>query len=559
MKYKLQAVILLTCMLFMQFGCKKDYLDRQIGTLLSEQQVFASYAYTERFINGSYAWLPDGFDRINGAMLDAATDDAEHTLESATIQRFNNGSWNGFSNPDDTWSFFYQGIRRNNLFLENADRVNLDALRLDPANQTEYQNRITDLVRWKAEATFLRAYCYFELVKRYGGVPLITKVLSLDDQLSDIQRNSLDECIQFIAAQCDSAAGKLNIFPGRIANDANASGRITKGAALALKSRVLLYAASPLYLQPDDLTDVKPTDVTKWAKAATAAKAVIDLNAYTLLASYPGLYNSIGNTELILARRYGAANGFERNNYPVGYDQGQSGTTPSQNLVDAYEMKDGSAFNWNNPAHAAAPYANRDDRLAQTILLNAAAWKGRPVEAWTGGRDGRGVDKATKTGYYLRKNVAEDVNLVTNTTKIHAWPLFRLAEIYLNYAEALNESDPTNTDILLYLNRVRTRSKQLGIDPGLSQTEMRKRIQNERRIELAFEEHRSWDVRRWKEGGNFFGTPLRGVQITRSDAGVFTYVPVVVENRVYAPKMNWYPIPQNEVIKSKGWKQNAGW
>jgi starch-binding outer membrane protein, SusD/RagB family len=385
-------------------------------------------------------------------------------------------------------------------------------------------------------------------------------VLSLEEDLSTIQRNSLDECLQFIVSECDKAAAALNIFPGRIANDATASGKITRGAALALKSRVLLYAASPLFLKPDDLTDAKTSDADKWKAAADAAKAVIDLgpNTYSLVAGYTSLYNSIANTELILARRYNAANSFERASYPVGYDQGQSGTTPSQNLVDAYEMKDGTAFSWSNPAQAAEPYKGRDDRLAQTILLNNTSFKGRPVEAWAGGRDGRGVDRATKTGYYLRKNVAEDVNLVTNTTKIHAWPLFRLAEIYLSYAEALNEYDPGNSNILTYLNKVRVRGGQPPILTVLSQDEMRNKIHNERRIELAFEEHRFWDVRRWKDGTQYFSAPLRGVQITKASNGTFQYAPVEVETRNWAPKMNWYPVPQNELIKSK-WKQNPGW
>jgi hypothetical protein len=560
MKYTYKSTLVLAGLLLTLYSCKKDYLDRQIGTLLSEDEVFVSYSYSERFLNDTYAWLPGGFDRIDGAMADAGTDDAEHTREGSTIQRFNNGSWNAFSNPDDQWNFFYAGIRKTNIFLRGVDSVNLDAFRLDPAGQTEYQNRLGDIKRWKAEAAFLRAYFYFELVKRYGSVPLITRVLSLNEDLTKIQRNSLDECVQFIVTECDKAAADLNIFPGRIANDANASGKATKGAALALKSRMLLYAASPLYLAPDDLSNAKPSDNNKWRAAAQAAKALIDLgpNTYTLVTSYTSLYNSIANTELILARRYTASNGFERASYPVGYEQGQSGTTPSQNLVDAYEMKDGTAFDWSNPAHAAAPYTNRDDRLGQTILLNNTTWKGRAVEAWTGGRDGRGVDRATKTGYYLKKHVAEDVNLVTNTTKVHAWPLFRLAEIYLNYAEALNEADPTNTDILLYLNKVRTRSKQPALLAGLSQDAMRKKIQQERRIELAFEEHRAWDVRRWKEGVTFLNVPLRGVEITRAANGSFQYEPIIVESRTYEPKMNWFPIPQNELIKS-GWKQNTGW
>lgn len=561
MKFKTYIIIITLTLSAAMSGCKKDFLDRQLGTLLSDEEVFSSYANTERFLIGTYAWLPGGFERIDGAMLDAATDDAEHTWDGSAIQRFNNGSWSPFSNPEDQWNYFFTGIRKTNLFLENADKVNLDAYRLDPANQTEYKNRLGDITRWKAEARFMRAYFYFELVKRYGAVPLLTSTLSLDDDLAGIKRNTLDECMSFIVSECDEAAKGLNIFPGRAANDGNATGRVTKGAALALKSRTLLYAASPLYLQPDNLTGTKPADAAKWEKAAAAAKAVIDLGpgTYTLLGTYSGLYNSIKNSELILAKRYGASNSFERANYSVGYDQGQSGTTPSQNLVDAYEMKTGKLItDPSSDYNPQDPYANRDPRLTQTIIVNNSTWKSRIVECWTGGKDGKGVDRASKTGYYLKKNVAEGVNLITNTTQIHAWPLFRLAEMYLNYAEALNEYSPGNSDIAKYINMIRRRAGIADLPSGLSQDAMRERIHNERRIELAFEEHRFWDVRRWKEGVQYFGAPLKGVEITKT-GNVFTYVPFTVESRVFEPKMYWYPIPQTELIKSHGWQQNTGW
>ncbi|HEX7016742.1 MAG TPA: RagB/SusD family nutrient uptake outer membrane protein, partial [Cyclobacteriaceae bacterium] len=248
-------------------------------------------------------------------------------------------------------------------------------------------------------------------------------------------------------------------------------------------------------------------------------------------------------------------------NYPIGYDLGMSGTTPSQNLVDAYEMADGSKFDWNNPAHAAAPYENRDPRLARTVLTNNTFFKDRPVEAWTGGRDGKGTPLATRTGYYLRKYVDENLNLLQGNTSVHSWILFRLAEIYLNYAEALNEYDPGNPDIKTYVDLVRARPgvEMPPLPDGLSQAEMRDRIRNERRVELAFEGHRFWDVRRWMVASETLGSTLAGVDITKTGTDQFTYTPVNVENRVVDPRMYLYPIPQSELLLAGGWAQNPLW
>lgn len=295
--------------------------------------------------------------------------------------------------------------------------------------------------------------------------------------------------------------------------------------------------------------------------AADAAKAVIDLNEYGLESSYNNLYNTISNTETILASREGSYNYFERISYPVGYDLGESGTTPSQNLVDAYEMTDGSEFDWNNPAHAKSPYENRDPRLSLCILTNNTMFKDRPVECWTGGRDGKGTDRASRTGYYIKKYVNPDLDLLQGYTSVHTWVLFRLAEIYLNYAEALNEYDPGNSDIKFYVDEVRARNG-INMPPlpnGLSQSEMRERIRHERRIELAFEDHRFWDVRRWMQAAEYFGAPLKGVEITKISDDEFDYKRIDVEDRAWAPRMYLYPIPEVEILNMKTWMQNPLW
>lgn len=535
------------------------FLDREEDSFIDKTATFDSYNRTKQYLTYAYTLLPDGLNRFSReAMLASATDDAEFAIESAEIQQFNNGSWNALNNPDDVWNRYYSGISKCCTLLENTNHVNLDISRLDPDKQVEYANSLKDIRMWRAEARFLRAYFHFELLKRYGPIPIVTSTLSINGNYENTPRPTMKEVVDFIAKECDIAADTLELTPWRNVNDA--FGRATKGAALALKSRLLLYAASPLYVDFGDTNEAnKPTDVALWKSAADAAKAVIDLNQYELASSYADLFkNDFQNKEYIFVRRYAANSDFEKSNFPVSFG-GKGGTNPSQNLVDGYEMLDGTPFDWNDPAKAAQPFENRDARLGATILMNMAPFKGKKVATYPEGADASPNPNATKTGYYLRKFLNEDVNIQTGgSSGGHVVPLFRLAEIYLNYAEALNECDPTNPDIALYLNKVRNRASLPNVS-ALSQEQMRAVIQHERRVELAFEEHRSWDVRRWKIASSTLGAPLMGVQIERKPLGGYTYMPVKVEQRVFQPKMYWYPIPQSEVLKLKQWKQNNGW
>ena len=535
------------------------FLDREEDSFIDKTATFDSYNRTKQYLTYAYTLLPDGLNRFSReAMLASATDDAEFAIESAEIQQLNNGSWNALNNPDDVWNRYFSGISKCCTLLENTNHVNLDISRLDPDKQVEYANSLKDIRMWRAEARFLRAYFHFELLKRYGPIPIVTSTLSINGNYENTPRPTMKEVVDFIAKECDIAADTLELTPWRNVNDA--FGRATKGAALALKSRLLLYAASPLYVDFGDTNEAnKPTDVALWKSAADAAKAVIDLNQYELASSYADLFkNDFQNKEYIFVRRYAANSDFEKSNFPVSFG-GKGGTNPSQNLVDDYEMLDGTPFDWNDPAKAAQPFENRDARLGATILMNMAPFKGKKVATCPEGADASPSPNATKTGYYLRKFLNEDVNIQTGgSSSGHVVPLFRLAEIYLNYVEALNECDPTNPDIALYLNKVRNRASLPNVS-ALSQEQMRAVIQHERRVELAFEEHRSWDVRRWKIASSTLGAPLMGVQIERKPLGGYTYMPVKVEQRVFQPKMYWYPIPQSEVLKLKQWKQNNGW
>ena len=395
----------------------------------------------------------------------------------------------------------------------------------------------------------------------------MTEALPLNYDVSKVTRNTLQECIDFIVTECDTAANNLPISY----SDADL-GRATQGAALALKSRVLLYAASDLfntvswaggYSNEEFISLPQGDRVERWRKAAVAAKAVIDLNGYELASSYNEPFLADGyknNNEVIFCVRGGSTNQFEKNNISVGYDEGRSGTTPSQNLVDAYEMKDGTSFSWDNPDHAANPFDNRDDRLVQTVVYNYQTFKDRPVECWEGGKDGYPVPKATRTGYYLKKYVNENLDLVQNKVAVHSWIVFRLAEMYLNYVEALNEVEPGNPDIAIYLNMLRQRGGLVNLPSSLSQHEAREKIRNERRVELAFEEHRIWDVRRWMIAPSTLGAQLRGVQVQINQVDTtFVYEPVDIEIRTFSDKMYLYPIPHGEIVVASGLVQNPLW
>ena len=220
-------------------------LDREMILTMTEKQALESYDVAQKRVNGLYTYLPNGFSPVGGAMMAAASDEAEYSVASSSVHMFNNGSWNPLNNPDNVWTYYYQGIRQATLFLETADQINMERYKLDPQNQADYEMRMANIERWKYEARFLRAYFYSELVKRYGGVPLANELMDMDTDYRNIPRNTLQECIDFIVDECGQVAPHLPAV-----YQASDMGRVTRGAALALKSRVLLYAASELFNNP---------------------------------------------------------------------------------------------------------------------------------------------------------------------------------------------------------------------------------------------------------------------------------------------------------------------
>jgi starch-binding outer membrane protein, SusD/RagB family len=557
-----------------QVGC--SYLEPEALSLTSRLDVINNFSNLTRLRNNMFTSLPEGYNSIGNAWRAAAVDEAEEVNETEAVQDFNTGNWNIYSNPDDSWARNYQGIRKTFDFSDATDTITFEAYRIpDPVT---YTARVSNLKMWRAEAQFLRAFYYFELLKRYGGIPVVDHKISIFNEtayLSTVKRNSFDECVKYIIALCDSASQNL---PLKLADIANADwGRPTVGAALALKARTLTYAASDLFNRPSNTNPlVGYTDnnrTARWRAAALANKAVLDLMPlapYSFQSTYSALFQlkTVRSNEVIFEKRYPASNTWEALNYPIGYQTGRSGTGPSQNLVDAYEMKTGIPFNWNNPVHAADPYANRDPRFLMTVIVNNSLWKGTNVQLWEGGLNGKPLFRASKTGYYLKKYVDETLNLATGQTSAKQWIYFRLSEIYLNYAEAMNEAfgpgvpDTLKITALQAVNAVRTRAGvAMPVIPAVvSKEELREKIRNERRVELAFEDHRFWDVRRWMIGENTLGAMIRGVKIIRASNGTFNYTPIDLEKRVFQEKMYLYPIPQSEIVKSNGnIVQNPGW
>jgi hypothetical protein len=537
-----------------------------------KETVFVELARSKSFLTAIYAYLPADFGTIDGAIRSAASDDAEHVNDLSDVQRFNDGSWSAIQNLDNVWPTMYAGIRASNLFLVESASQKFEELKYND----NYADLMAQYSLYPLEARFLRAYFYFELVKRYNKIPLITTVLT-PEEAANVEQKSFPEVVDFIVSECDAIAPLLPLTYANSfnSNSARETGRATRGAALALKARILLYAASPLYNTSNDLL--------AWQRAARASKAIIDLNnTYSLAPSYATVVNNTSLTpgpELIFERREAASNAFERRNFPIGYQGGGTGTCPTQNLVDAYEMRaSGLPINEDIRYNPASPYAGRDVRLTQTIIFNGSPWKGLAVESFFGGRNGLPLTNATKTGYYLKKYVIESLNLDPRlgavTTREHTWTIFRYGEILLNYAEAMNEAyGPTNAadlglSALQAVNLIRNRagmprfpgplnnSSPINLTP-LSQEAFRTKLRNERRVELAFEDHRFWDIRRWKIGAQT--KDIFAMNITRNADLSLRYEVKLLEVRPFEEKMYFYPIPQSEIFRSNKLKQNNGW
>ncbi|MEN6453918.1 MAG: RagB/SusD family nutrient uptake outer membrane protein [Prolixibacteraceae bacterium] len=535
-------------------GC--NYLDFDEATGQSKDFAYGYFDELGKNVTNIYGQLQNEYGVLDGALREAATDNAVYTWQNNQVYDIYNNVWSPINTIDSNWDFYYRAIRSANVFLENYSVEKLERFQYNE----NYEDDLAKAKIYPYEVRFLRAFFFFELARRYGDIPILTRSYQTDE-INEIQKSSFPDVVSFIVKECDEVAPFLPVSYRSFYLE---TGRATQGAVLALKSRVLLYAASPLHNQAND--------ASKWDLAAKAAGDLIskaDLGNWYSLVSNVNLFSNGNNVltakELIFERRNGNSNDFEARNLPIGFEGGNSGNTPTQNLVDAFEMKDGTPFDWNNPAHAANPYLNRDPRFYKTIAYNGSTLMGITVETFNGGKNGLPINGATLTGYYLKKYIDETVSLnpTTPVKKPHHYVLFRYAEILLNYAEALNEwkgPDYKDGTYMLSareaLNRIRVYAKMPAITGDNSREAFRDRIRNERRVELAFEDQRFWDIRRWKTGESV--KTINGISIDKNGSG-YQYTKQEVQNRVWDDKMYLYPIPQSEIFMNGNLKQNPGW
>lgn len=555
--------ILLTVVLIT--GCRKynngpleNYTEEYVFDPLDKNGITA-----KQVLSNIYADMPTGFNRINSDLLDAATDDALPSRNGTSIGNISFSNVNNSFHPDNAWTKSYAGIRKVNLFLSKVDVV-----------------PIPDEVKiWKAEVRFLRAFFYFELLKRYGGVPLIGDIVFNNDNGITPPRNTFEECVNYIVSELDA----IKTIVKKEAIPDPDFGRASRGAVLALKSRVLLYAASPLFnggvpagasAAQKALMGYPAYDVERWNKAAQAANEFLSLSIYPLEATYNNVFLNRKNNEVILSYLRGTTTDLENLNGPIGFGQGANGvglTSPTQELVDAFLMTNGKRIHETgsgyNPAN---PYTNRDPRLGNTVLRNGSQWLNRTVQTFEGGLDkpNNGIIQ-TITSYYMRKFLGNFATAATYSAQNHNFVIFRSAEVMLNYAEALNEYSSTPNDLIK--NQVINLRKRAGIaagsdgkygiptSPAPDKDQMREIIRNERRIEMAYEEQRYWDARRWKIAEQVFNRDLTGLKITDAGGGNFNYEPVIAGKIIFTPNMYSYPIPYSELSKNPNLIQNFGW
>ncbi|WP_020601516.1 RagB/SusD family nutrient uptake outer membrane protein [Spirosoma spitsbergense] len=597
-------------------ACNTDFLDTKPLDKLPGDAVWTDRALSEAFVTDVYNGLRDGV--LAQMSFDCQTDNALYSFGKQDVMESNVSPSNiGTVTPMMEWGAMYARIRASNIALAKLAKPG-------------FQNSGDLAGRLRGEMYFMRAFYYNQLLRYYGGVPLIKTPYTLDEPEFTIARNSYEECVNSIVTDLDSSAALLK---GRKMD----AGRATMGAAMSLKARVLLYAASDLhniptakakstviggFANPELLGYVSGDQTARWKKAQDAAKAVIDLNQYgyklNLAAPATPDEAQANYVNISLSRNGGEADGiflkyyirasndangswFPRNNQPNGY-HGWTSSEPTQQMVDNYEMMDGSKFDWNKPAHAAAPYENRDPRFYASILYDGAQWKPRTA-------DGAGIDPAgqiqmgeyevgtsanpskysgldtrnssienwngTWTGYGIRKFFNDDPGIIDQSVRQEIPSIqIRFTEVVFNYVEAclmLGQDAEAKT----WLNKIRFRAGM----PAITETgaALVARYQNERNVEMFLEDQRFYDVRRWMIAPQTNGQQAKIMIVTgklKPGASVTTYkyskenytysykvqdLGTGKENRKWNDKVYFLPINRDEINRNSKLIQNPGY
>jgi hypothetical protein len=596
------------CLLVLAIGSCKKYLSQVPDDVLTIDKIFASRSTTLGFLANIYSAIPDELEQRfigqdDAGPWTASADEAKYNWDFNYSNNMNTGTW---SNTDGGvsvfWQNYYKAIRNATYFIQNIDKATVEI-------------KADDKKTYKAEARALRAIYYFYLLRTYGPVPLLgNKILDFTAPVNDLQlsRGTFDQGIDFVVSQLDSAYTDVN---GQF-TDNNASsnyGRITQGVCKAYKVEALLLKASPLFNGNTEYASLKNHDGTvlisqtrdaaKWTAAAAAGKAFIDEfvpSAYQLykendadpfMAAYKSCRNVVTtdwNQEWIFARsNSGNLAQYDRTPRHVGApytDQGFQGAGSlgvTQTQVDAYFMANGHSINDAASGYVSSGFSdfkapfdnttrstynqwiNREPRFYVGVTYNNSLWLNQNngsnvvTNFFFNGNSGRSqsTSDVSPTGYVVRKNV-------TSSNNNRGALLLRLANIYLDYAEALNESDPGNADIAKYINLIRDRAGvpqygSTGLPIPAGQDAMRTAIWKERRVELAFENVRYFDTRRWKIAETTDAGAFYGMDMTKSD-NTF-YNKTLLETRVFKKRDYLFPIPNNEILKDPNLVQNPGW
>ncbi len=579
-----KIIICVVALFTLSIGCKKDPLDITPDGRITLDAVFKNEKQTEAFLNTVYSNIPSYFYKYQFfAYLEGCTDnaaDADVGNEGSNIaNNWISGSLTPSNNPLELagqgngiihYNTFWSGIYDANVFLENVATANIPI----EVNRE----------RFKGEAQLLRAFYYLELIKQYGALPIIDKPFDATFDYTSLKRPTFQECVDFIVKDCDDAIANQQL-PMRITEEGE-RGRFTKAVAYAIKSEALLYNASPLW-NPSN-------DQSKWQAASIGSQqALTALTAggeYKLYPDYEEYFYSTSDMspnprdrETIFEIKDGSPGTFTIiNSMPGQTGQFKTGSTPTQELVDSYDMQASglpaitgySDEDHLNPVINTAsgydpnnPYVGRDPRFYASVWYNGAIdpkFNGAPyaLQIYKGGAQQvlrtPPDRKNTHTGYYLRKYL--NPTIPTGSGSAARWKKYHLAEIYLNLAEAENEvNGPTNIAYTA-VNAIRARAGMPNITPGLSKGEFRTRIHNERRVELFMEEHRFWDVRRW-EILDKTDKLVTGMEITKTGNNL-EYNRFVVETRnAWQNKYRIFPIPITDasIIPDFSANQNPGW
>lgn len=549
----------------MFYSCEEQNIDSIPLDFGDAHTIAADSTRVVQFLNNIYTYIPNGFGRIGNAFVACASDEAVFAVSGSSVSKWAMGGWNPIFIPDNPLDNSYSGIRATFVY-ENEIQPLISEGVMSSVGKEQIMGQIY----------FIRAYLNFQILCRFGGYPIADKVIEAA-KVINIPRTNFDESVEYISSLCDLAIERLPLS----VDNANL-GRATQGAARALQSRLRLYAASKLFNDPenpDNNMQHGAYSAAKWELAAQKAAEIINLKdekgakKYTLANNRKKLFDAINDPEIIFNKLSAPSYQLEQLNAPPSLRDGKGGSCPTLDLVNAYGTNNGLAFDWNNPDMNSDPFKNRDPRFYEDILYNGASYiANHIVETSEGGSDTQGI-YATKTGFYLRKFMNDEARWWGTTVTVnHSFIIFRYTEVLLNYAEAMNEAYGPDEDPKGYGLTARGAIKQIRVRAGLSgntdllqtvatgdKEGMRKAIRNERQVELAFEEHRGYDLRRWKLSEDVLNTPVSGLKITLNANGTYSYTPFKAESREFRSHMYYYPFPRTELSRNIGLVQNTGW